>query len=95
MSLQLPEGVDPAVLAHLDGAGGPPPGLPQGLQGGYDAGASGDPLKVLQDCIQELPKVIAALPDPQDTQDATQALLTLTKIQTRLMGKQASGPQAG
>lgn len=98
VSLSLPEGVDPAVLAHLAGAGGAPLALPQGLQGGgYDQDDSSDPLKVLQDCIQKLPEVLSALPDPQDVQDATQALLTLTKIQTRLMNKQgpSGAPQAG
>lgn len=94
MSLQLPEGLDPAVLAQLGDQGAPP--LPQGLQGEDDYSESNDPLKVLQDCIEGLPKVIAALPDPQDTQDAIQALHILAKIQTRLSGKQASnGPQAG
>lgn len=97
VSLQLPEGVDPAVLAHLAGAGGAPPALPQGLQGGYDQDDSSDPLKVLQDCIQKLPEVLSALPDPQDVQDATQALLILTKVQTRLMNKQGGqgAAQAG
>lgn len=91
MSLQLPEG----LIQHLAGGNAPPP-LPEGLQGPDDYSESSDPLKVLQDCIESLPKVIAALPDPQDTQDAIQALHILAKIQTRLSGKQAaSGPQAG
>ena len=99
--LQIPGGIPPgALLAALHagaGSGGGPP-LPAGLQqGGGDQGYDKDepPLAVLQDCINGLPKVIAALPDPQDTQDATQALLILTRVQTRLMKNQggASGPQ--
>lgn len=79
MSLQLPEGIAQALQGGQ--------GIPQGLEGGGQPEQQ-DPLQVLQECIQQLPKVIAALPDPQDTQDATQALLTLTKVQTRLMTKQ-------
>jgi hypothetical protein len=76
------------MLAQL-GQGGPP--LPQGLQ--EDQQEQGDPLKVLQECIQGLPGVLTALHDPQDVQDATQALLTLTKIQTRLMGRSNGATQ--
>jgi len=32
-------------------------------------------------------------PDPQDTQDCAQALLVLSKVQTRLMGQQGASPQ--
>lgn len=82
-SLQMPE---PA-----------PPQAPQPLPGPLDqpdpAGQQ-DPLQVLQDCIQSLPAVIAALPDPQDTQDAVKALGILAGIQTRLM-RGAGGPQTG
>lgn len=114
MSLQLPEGVPPQLLAAAAmhggvtpaqppaallallhggaGAGGGPP-LPAGLSGGDQAYDQNEkPLEVLQDCINGLPKVIAALPDPQDTQDAVQALGILTRIQTRLM-KSQGGPQ--
>lgn len=98
MSLSLPEGVPPeAILAALHGgagAGQAGPPLPHGMgDHGYDQNES--PLEVLQDCINGLPRVIAALPDPQDTQDATQALLVLTRIQTRLMNRQggSGGPQ--
>jgi hypothetical protein len=97
--LQLPGNIPPGVLLaalHAGaGAGGGPP-LPAGLSGGdqgYDQNEP--PLQVLQDCINGLPKVISALPDPQDTQDATQALLTLTKIQTRLFQRQSQGRQQG
>lgn len=57
--------------------------------GGYDSGES--PLEVLQDCIQGLPRVIAALPDPKDVQDATKAMVLLTGIQVRLMGQGGNG----
>lgn len=87
MSLQLPEG-----LAQALQGGQPPQGLPQGLQADTQD-QTADPLEVLQECIQALPKAIAALPDPQDTQDAVAALHILTKVQTRLMKSQGSGPQ--
>ena len=94
MSLQLPEG----LMQALQGAqGGPPPpgGIPSGMQSDQGEDQAEDPLEVLQDCIQGLPKVIASLPDPQDTQDATQALLILTKIQTHLMARNQSQGQGG
>lgn len=85
MSLQLPEGLAQALQA------GQP--LPQGLAPGRDD-QTPDPLEVLQECIQGLHGVVAALPDPQDTHDAAQALLILTKVQKRLMGEQqGNGPQ--
>jgi hypothetical protein len=85
--------VPPELLAQLgvQGAAGPP-GFAADQPGGY--GGSTDPLTVLQECIQQLPSVIAALPDPRDTQDATRALLLLTGIQTRMMSQQGpQGPQ--
>jgi len=54
-------------------------------------GTAPDPLQTLQTCIQALPGVIAALPDPRDTQDAIRALQILAGIQTRLM----TGPGGG
>lgn len=55
-----------------------------------------DPLSALQDAIHAVAAAMGALPDPQDTQDAAQAMLTLSKIQTRLMNQAAPGaPQAG
>lgn len=94
MSLQLPEGVDPQMLAQMLSQQAPPSGLGQDEDAAADQ--QEDPLQILQECIQQLPRVIAALPDPQDTQDATQALLTLTKIQTRMMrGGGTGGPQTG
>lgn len=73
-----------------------PPDILAALQGQAGPQNSPDPLQALQECIQTLPGVIAALPSPQDTQDATQALLILTRIQTRLMGNGGQpGPGAG
>jgi hypothetical protein len=88
--------VPPELLAQLGVQGAPgPPGLAPGEPG--DGGYGGDPLSVLQECIQSLPAVIAALPDPRDTQDATRALLLLTGIQTRMMSPQGApgGAPAG
>lgn len=85
MALHLPGAPDPAtLLAALHAGAGAGTGA-----GAYSPDES--PLEVLQDCINGLPKVIAALPDPQDTQDATQALLILTRIQTRMMARQSQG----
>lgn len=90
--------VPPELLAQLGVAGAQgPPGYAadqgQAGAGGPYSGAT-DPLTVLQECIQGLPGVIAALPDPRDTQDATRALLLLTGIQTRMMSQQGQqGPQ--
>jgi hypothetical protein len=85
--------VPPELLAQLgvSGAQGPP-GYAADQTGGQ-GGQGGDPLTVLQECIQSLPGVIAALPDPRDTQDATRALLLLTGIQTRMMSQQGGGGQ--
>ena len=82
-----------AALQANQGAPELPPGLAD--QGGYQPGQ--DPLQVLQECIQSIPGVLAALPDPRDVQDATRALLLLTGIQTRLMqaGTGGNGPQPG
>lgn len=87
--------VPPELLAQLGvgGAQGPPGFAADQQPGGYSG--STDPLTVLQECIQGLPAVIAALPDPRDTQDATRALLLLTGIQTRMMGQQGQGGQGG
>jgi len=83
--------VPPELLAQLGVAGAPGPSGPGAGYGyGQDDGAQ-DPLGTLQQCIQSLPGVIAALPDPRDTQDATRALLILTGIQTRMMSQ--GGPQ--
>jgi hypothetical protein len=81
-SLQLPPQLE-AALAQP-----PPAGLTPPEQG--EAQDQEDPLDVLQECIQNLPKVISALPDPQDTQDAVQALHILTRIQTRMMRQSGS-----
>lgn len=55
--------------------------------------AAPDPLGALQDAIHAVAAALSALPDAQDTQDATQAMLTLAKIQTRLMSAQQQGPR--
>jgi len=80
-----------AALQAQQGAPALPPGLAD--QGGYTPGQ--DPLQVLQQCINQLPGVLAALPDPRDVQDATRALLLLTGVQTRMMqgGGQGGGGQ--
>lgn len=63
-------------------------------QAGPDEGESAggeDQLQTLQEIMQDLPRLIATLRDPQDTQDAIGCLQVLAKIQTRLMqgrGKQ-------
>jgi hypothetical protein len=87
MNLQLPE-PDPAQAQ-----GGP---LPAGLGGGgYDQDQQEDPLQVLQKCIQQLPRVIHALPDPKDVEDAVSALKILASIQTRLMKQGPGAPPQG
>lgn len=78
--------VPPELLAQLGVSG-----TPQGGEGPYSGGS--DPLTTLQECLQALPGVIAALTDPKDVQDATRAMLILTTIQQRLM--QPSGGQPG
>jgi len=86
MSLQIPEGM---------GAGGPPPALPQGLQG--EDQAPSDPLGCLKDVLDEFPKLLTELTDPRDVQDAIKAMHVLSGIQTRLMsgGQGQGGAQAG
>ena len=88
MSLQLPEGMDPAMMA----AGGAPPAppLPQGLE---DDQPTGDPLGCLKDVIDDFPRLLTELQDPRDVQDAVKALQILAGIQTRLMSGGPSGPQ--
>jgi len=90
--LSLPGNVPPGLLLaalHAGaGAGGGPqlPPLPAGLQ---DSGGPSpypkDPLEAVQTCINDLHSALPHLPDAQDTQDMTQALLILSRIQSRLM----------
>lgn len=61
-----------------------PPQIAQMLQQGPPDQGGADPLSQLQDCMNQLHTVIAALPDPQDTQDAIGALQILARVQTRL-----------
>jgi hypothetical protein len=97
MSLQLPEGIDPQMLAQLAGQGAPP--LPQGLQDQAEPGEDqgGTPLDCLKEVIDDFPKLLTELQDPRDVQDAVKALQILAGVQTRLMtaGQAANGPQAG
>ena len=90
MSLQLPEGLDPAVLAQLGGGGGGAPPLPAGLE--QDDQASGDPLKCVQDVIEDFPRLLTELQDPKHVEMAVSALKILASIQTSLM-QAAGGPQ--
>ena len=85
MALTLPPQLAQALAA----------GMPSHLQGdGYDNDSSQDPLSVLQDCIQHLHfQVIPALTDPQDTNQAVQALKILTGIQQHLAQGAQNGPQ--
>jgi len=84
MSLQLP---DPD---YGQVPGGP---LPQGLD---DSEPPEDPLACLKDVIDGFPRLLTALQDPKDVQDAVKALQTLAGIQTRLMAPQAgNAAQAG
>ena len=84
-SFQMPDGQGPLAPQAL------PAGLNPPEQG--EPADQEDPLDVLQECIQALPKVISSLPDPQDTQDAITALGILAKIQTRMMAR--NGPTQG
>jgi hypothetical protein len=52
-------------------------------------------LQSLQDAIHSVAAAMAALPGAQDTQDAAQALVQLSRIQTRLMQNAGSGAPAG
>lgn len=85
MSMQLP----PELMAAISGGGGG--GAPD--QGGQPDQES--PLDTLQEVIQMIPGLLHALPDPQDVQDASRALLILAGIQTRLMRANGSPGQAG
>jgi hypothetical protein len=49
-------------------------------------------LQSLQDAIHSVAAAMASLPGAQDTPDAAQALLQLSRIQTRLMGPQGAAP---
>lgn len=62
----------------------------QGGQTEPDQGGQ-DPLQVLQEVLNDVHRLIAVLPDPQDTQDAVQALRVLAGVQTRLMSRQQQG----
>ena len=88
--------VPPELLAQLGVQGAPgPPGYAADSGGQEAGGYGGDPLTTLQTCIQQIPGVIAALPDPRDVQDATRALLLLTGIQTRMMSQQGQQSPQG
>lgn len=73
--------------------GGVPPGLAAMLQQPQGA-PQADPLSELQDAIHAVVSAMASLPGAQDTQDAAQALLVLSRIQTRLMQQQGPGGPA-
>ncbi len=77
---QQPAGV-PSALQGL----GPSPDTPEAQQA--------DPLSSLQDAIHSVTAAMVALPDPQDTQDAAQALTILARIQTRQMRGAGAAPQ--
>jgi hypothetical protein len=72
-------GIPPEILAALGGGGG-------------QQEPQQNPLEVLQDVIQMIPSVMAALPDARDTQDMAKCLQILTGIQTRMMGNGPQGP---
>ena len=74
---------DPASLAQLLGGNGAPPSTGPQDDGGLGA---------LQEVINLMPKVMSALPDPNDVHDAATCLRVLTGIQKRLM---SGGPGAG
>ena len=66
---------------------------PSQLQSGGDYDEGGDPLSVLQDCIQHLHfQVIPALPDAAMTNQAVSALKILTGVQDQL-SRASNGPQ--
>ena len=90
MSLQLPEG----LAAAMQGGG-----MPQSMMQGDTEDQGQDPLQALQDAIHGIVAALTAAPDPQDTQDLTQAMLLMTRVQTRMMKGAGSpggpgGPQA-
>lgn len=70
----------PSLLAAHSQGGGDQPDQP-----------GQDPLQVLQEVLNDVHRLIAVLPDPQDTQDAIQAMRVLAGVQTRLMSRQQQG----
>ncbi len=95
MSQMLPPGL--AGGPPDQGGGQLPPQLLAMLQGGGQDGedestAEGSSeLDLLQDVMNDLPKLIAALKDPKDVENAITCLRVLAGIQTRLMQSQGSG----
>jgi len=85
------QGPDLGALLGAAGQGAPPSDLAAAPPGPEEM--QPDPLQAVQDALHSVAAAVTALPGPQDVQDATQAMLVLSRIQTRLM--QASGPQAG
>lgn len=61
-------------------------------QQGSGAASDDKGLSALQQAINLIPQVMAALPDPQDVHDVATCLRVLTGVQKRLMG---AGPQGG
>lgn len=87
-------GLPPGLADMLGGAGAagpPPPDALSGMLGQPPPEDQPDPLQVLQDAIHAVAAALHALPDAEDTQNATQALLVLSKIQTKLMSSGAAG----
>lgn len=80
------------MSAYAQMPGQMPPQLAALLaQAGPDTDEQGaGQLQVLQEIMQDLPRLIATLTDPQDTQDAIGCLQVLAKIQTRLMGSRGA-----
>ena len=68
--------------------------MPGPMMGGNESEDQGqDPLQALQDAIHGIVAALTAAPDPQDTQDLTQAMLLMTRVQTRMMkGGGPGGP---
>lgn len=94
-----PDAMGPAGPLVDNVMGGGPPQLPPDLmlqaaaqQQGAAPQPQADPLTALQDAIHSVASAMASLPGAQDTQDAAQALLVLSRIQTRLMGPQSGAP---
>ncbi len=90
LSLPGDAGLPPDPGPVLGGAPAFSGGFPAQLQQPQPEPPS-DPLAALQDAIHSVTAAMQALPSPQDTQDAAQALLQLSRIQTRLM--QSASPQ--
>ncbi len=85
----------PPELAALLGGQQTPPG-PSALGMPQDQPQQGgDPLSALQDAIHAAVGAQVALPNPQDTQDVAQAILILSKVQTRLMSGPPGAAQTG